>query len=339
MLTLLLALPSVPAGLHTIQYTVEFGHINSSMALVEASAGLTAECEVEMAVLRQAVASGATFSDHLSVASQILTLPGGGLLVYSPGNVTEQAAQLKRLGTPAVVVVPSLFHDGFAPMMQAAYPKAVFVAPHAITTKFPSLRVDIVLDAAKDNPGGEALALPAKLAALVGPNISFFQHVDQSRELVVHDASTRSLLTCDILYSNETTSTAPDPRTNPTPSIFSKAYTMPSIAAPYNAYRTWLATPPTYVLSYEAAARRGAPWLLPGSAVDVLRYNTMQLNLNEDPSEREVDPAKLLGFQSMLISKLAPLEHVATGHLGIVEVAQARRILRLQSSWLHRYVH
>lgn len=183
MLDLVLLLScAASATLHTVQYTVHgFANINHSMALVTASQGLTRECATEMQVLRKAVSTGAQLPTDLSVASQVLTLPGGGLLIYSPGNATEQRDELEKLGTPKVVVVPSLYHDGFAVMMQAAYPHAVFVAPHAITTKFPSLRVDHVLDAADDNPGNRPLALPAKLAELVGPNISFYQNVDQSR--------------------------------------------------------------------------------------------------------------------------------------------------------------
>jgi hypothetical protein len=90
---------------------------------------------------------------ELGARMTVVRLPGGRLLLHSPiARSPELAAEVERLGTPALVVAPNKLHHLYVQEWLAAYPASrLFVAP-GLETKRPDLKVSGVLG---DEPPAE----------------------------------------------------------------------------------------------------------------------------------------------------------------------------------------
>jgi hypothetical protein len=325
---------------HQFSYTYSNTDWQTPYLMVQHSTKLTQSCTVEKAVIELKIKQNCTADlvhDGHAITQVLDGLPGNGLLVYSPGNLADIGASLKALGgTVSVVFVPSTYHYLDALAFQHAYPQATYVAPHAVSLipEMRMLRIDHYLDAPKSTPKGHFQPLPlGELLDKLGEGIDVYQNPDQSRELVVHSHSASVVLTCDILYAASPTSSPPlpDPNTNPISSIFHKAFTLPSIAPPFNDYRTWLAIPMAELHHWNVTAIN-PKW---ERRYDVTWFNQYQVSLNNDPTRRVVDPQDLLCFYRGLM--VLDVHGFTTGHVGYVSQANASILLDMESAWLMKH--
>lgn len=93
----------------------------------------------------------------LPVASTVIRLPGGALLVYSPiAPDPETAAAIESLGEVAHLVVPSRLHHLYAAAAATRWPGARIHAAPGVRAKQPGLRIDRELGGELGGgPGGD----------------------------------------------------------------------------------------------------------------------------------------------------------------------------------------
>lgn len=92
----------------------------------------------------------------LPIASSVLRLPDGSLVLYSPVALDDElAAELAALGQVAHVVAPSVLHHKYAAAALARYPDAKLHAPPGLARKRPDLRIDHVLGASARSGSAE----------------------------------------------------------------------------------------------------------------------------------------------------------------------------------------
>ncbi len=88
---------------------------------------------------------------RLSVNMAAVRLDGGGLLLWSPLELTpERHAEVQALGAVEQIVAPNLFHHLHAASWAAAYPGARVHGAPGLQKKRADLRIDRVLGAATD---------------------------------------------------------------------------------------------------------------------------------------------------------------------------------------------
>jgi hypothetical protein len=115
-----------------------------------------------------------------------LPLEGGGLALISPVPVTDTiAARVAELGPVRFLVAPNLLHYLYRADAAARWPSARVLAPRALATKRPDLRIDAFLE---DGAPPE-LAASVRVVKIAGAPIvdeHVFLH-EPSRTLVLTD--------------------------------------------------------------------------------------------------------------------------------------------------------
>jgi glyoxylase-like metal-dependent hydrolase (beta-lactamase superfamily II) len=139
----------------------------------------------------------------MPLASTLVRLPDGSLVVYSPIAFDEaQFAAIAELGEVAHVVVPSLLHHLHAERAAVRWPRATIHAADGVLRKRPSLRVDRILGtdpepAWRDTLDVETVAGAPKLGETV-----LFHHPSRTlicADLVFHITQPRNLRTRVVL--------------------------------------------------------------------------------------------------------------------------------------------
>jgi hypothetical protein len=127
---------------------------------------------------------------HFPTRMTVLPLGGRKLALVSPIPIDDQtAASLAALGDVAYLVAPNLLHHLYLADAIRRYPGATVLAPPALRTKRPDLRIDATLDA----------PLPGELAAAV--EVVRVQGMPALDEFVLFHRESRTLVVTDLVFN------------------------------------------------------------------------------------------------------------------------------------------
>lgn len=125
----------------------------------------------------------------LSATMTVLCLPGGDLVVHSPGALSdERRRSVDALGTVRHLMAPNLFHDKWLGEWAAAYPSAELHVPAGLAKK----RRDLPGDRLKSLEAGPAFTDTLELVPIEGCRLG---------ETVVFYRPARVLVVADLVHN------------------------------------------------------------------------------------------------------------------------------------------
>lgn len=132
------------------------------------------------------------FGFQFPARMSVLPLSGGKLALVSPIPIdSELAARIATLGEVAYLIAPNLLHHMYLADAVRRYPTARVLAPRALRTKRPDLRIDLALED----------ALPEELTrAVVVKPIAGAPKID---EFAFFHRATRTLVLTDLVFNIE----------------------------------------------------------------------------------------------------------------------------------------
>mmetsp|Transcript_49668 Transcript_49668/g.118292 ORF Transcript_49668/g.118292 Transcript_49668/m.118292 type:complete len:896 (+) Transcript_49668:63-2750(+) len=144
--------------------------------------------------------AGGWFKAGLKMESNMLIfkLASGGLLLYSPVKVDdEMKAFLDARGKVEYLVAPSNVHTTFMKSATEAYPDAKVIAPWGASVKLDAVGVKVDMEYTNyPETVVQALSTDFKVMVMKG---------DPNGELVLVHKATRTMVICDLLYSEHDT--------------------------------------------------------------------------------------------------------------------------------------